>query len=518
MGANDVTAKLLGDWMRHWAEAKPDELALVYGDQRYTWAQWQLRVSRLVSALADAGVRRGDRVAFLDKNHPACVELTHAAAALGAANAVPNWRLAGDELDYVFADSAPKVVLVGAELAANVHDRLSTVDKVVVVGGAEDEYESWIAGYEPSPGDPAVTDNDVCMVMYSSGTTGRPKGVMLTQRNLIAHTVNSVEDFEFSDGDMNLVAMPLFHVGGSSYVLVGICKGMPTIMTREADPASLFGALEAGATHAFLVPAVVAAAFAAGEQAVAALGRLKRFAYGASPMPLPLLRKALAAWPATDFLQVYGLTELAGVITTLTPQAHRSPGNERRLASAGTPIPGAEMRVVDPATMADVSQGETGELWFRSAQVMAGYLNKPEATKESIVDGGWLRTGDIGYVDDGGYVFISDRVKDMIITGGENVYSPEVERVLAEHEGVEEVAVIGIPDERWGETVKAVVTARPGAALDEETLIEWCRGKLAKFKCPRSVDVVEALPRNPTGKILKKTLREPYWRGRERQV
>jgi acyl-CoA synthetase (AMP-forming)/AMP-acid ligase II len=258
---------------------------------------------------------------------------------------------------------------------------------------------------------------------------------------------------------------------------------------------------------------VLAKVLDSGPDAVKLFGALKTYSYGASPMPLPLLRAALEAWPNTDFIQAYGLTELCGVISHLMPEDHRS-DNVERLSSAGTLVPNAEVRVVDPDTLEDVSQGEQGELWFRSKQLMKGYHNKPEATAEAITEDGWFRTGDIGRVDDEGYIFVEDRLKDMIISGGENIYSIEVERVLAEHPAVAEVAVIGVPDEKWGEVVKAVVSLE-GTATEKE-LIAFCREHLAAYKCPKTVDIKDELPRNPTGKILKKDLRKPFWEGRDR--
>jgi acyl-CoA synthetase (AMP-forming)/AMP-acid ligase II len=263
-----------------------------------------------------------------------------------------------------------------------------------------------------------------------------------------------------------------------------------------------------------LVPAVLAKVLESGEDAVKLFGALKTYSYGASPMPLPLLRAALNAWPNTDFIQAYGLTELCGVISHLLPEAHRAEDHPERLSSAGTLVPNAEVRVVDPYTLADVPAGEQGELWFRSPQLMKGYHNKPEATAEAITEDGWFRTGDIGRVDDGGYIFVEDRLKDMIISGGENIYSIEVERVLAEHPAVVEVAIIGVPHEKWGEVVKAVVSLEGDAT--EAELIAFCRERLAAYKCPKTVDIADELPRNPTGKILKKELRKPYWEGRDR--
>ena len=513
--------RFITDALERWAQTRPNQEAIAYGERRWTWAQWHERVRRAAGGLAAIGVGHGDRVAFLDKNHPACLEVSLGAGLLGAVNAVVNWRLAGDELDYMINDSGATVLFVGAELLPAVEairDKLTGVTDVIVVGGDSDAYEPFLAAAEPADRNPDVTDEDLWLVMYSSGTTGRPKGVMLSHRNIVTHTANVGPVLSFADGDRNLVAMPLFHVGGTCYALFGIYLGVPSTMTREPDPASLFAAFAAGVTHAFLVPAVISAVFAAGEKAIAALAGLKYLIYGAAPMPLPLLRKALAAWPEMNFVQVYGQTELSGVISTLTPAAHRDETRPERLESAGALVPGAEMRVVDPATGKDVVTGDPGEFWFRSPQRMIGYLNRPDDTTEVIVEDGWLRTGDIGHVDDGGFLFISDRIKDMIITGGENVYSPEIERVMIEHPAVAEVAVIGVPDDHWGESVKAVVALKPGKAATEDELVAYTRERLAGYKCPRTIDFVEALPRNPSGKILKRNLRTPYWQGRERQI
>ena len=259
--------------------------------------------------------------------------------------------------------------------------------------------------------------------------------------------------------------MPLFHVGGSCYAQVGIHGGARTILLREPTPGALFGAIASGATHTFVVPTVIHGVLAAGEQAVTAFGALKSISYGAAPMPLPMLRQALDAWPRTELVQVYGMTELSGVATLLSAEAHRDAAHPERLASGGLPLPGVEVRVVDPVTLEDVKPGERGEIWFRSAQAMRGYLNRPEATAQTKTADGWIRSGDIGRTDDAGFVYVLDRVKDMIITGGENVYGPEVENVLNACPGVSEGVIIGIPDDRWGESVKAVVVPAAGAEL-----------------------------------------------------
>ncbi|SHV92613.1 acyl-CoA synthetase (AMP-forming)/AMP-acid ligase II [Mycobacteroides abscessus subsp. abscessus] len=517
--------RFLDERVAHWAATKPDEEAITYLGRTWTWSQWNDRIRRLAGALQAWGVKRGDVVAFLDKNHPACVELTLAAASLGAANAIINFRLAADELDFVLNDCGAKVLIVGAELRPAVDaiaDKLTAVEHVVSVtpdGGSDgqgDEYEALLAGATPVDRAPDVQPDDVAIIMYSSGTTGRPKGVALTQANMIAHTINAFEGWTAEAGDKNLVAMPLFHVGGSSYVQYGLHNGVPSYMTRDADGASLAGGILNGANRTFLVPAVLAKVLESGPDAVKLFSALKTYAYGASPMPLPLLRQALAAWPETEFIQVYGLTEVCGVVSRLMPEDHRA-DNEERLVSAGVLIPEAEVRVVNPETLEDAAAGEQGELWFRTPTLMKEYLNRPDATAEAITADGWFRTGDIGRVDADGYIFVEDRLKDMIISGGENIYSIEVERVLAEHPAVSEVAIIGVPDEKWGESVKAVVTLEGSEeGVSDTDLIAFARERLAAYKCPKTVDFVDDMPRNPTGKILKKELRKPYWEGRDR--
>ncbi|MGX9674542.1 long-chain-fatty-acid--CoA ligase [Mycobacterium sp. HM-7] len=514
--------RFLDERVAHWAATKPDDEAITYLGRTWTWSEWNDRVRRLAGALNSWGIKRGDVVAFLDKNHPACVELTLAAASLGAATAIINFRLAADELDFVLNDCGAKVLIVGAELRAavdNITDKLTAVEHIVSVtpeGADGDEYEALLAGATPADRSPDVQSDDVCIIMYSSGTTGRPKGVALTQAAMIAHTINAFSGWQMTSEDKNLVAMPLFHVGGSSYMQYGLHNGAPSYMTRDADGASLAGGILNGANRTFLVPAVLAKVLDTGPDAVKLFSALKTYAYGASPMPLPLLRQALAAWPETEFIQAYGLTEVCGVVSRLMPEDHRA-DNEERLVSAGVLVPEAEVRVVNPDTLEDVEPGAQGELWFRTPTLMKEYLNRPDATAEAITEDGWFRTGDIGRVDADGYIFVEDRLKDMIISGGENIYSIEVERVLAEHPAVSEVAIIGVPDEKWGESVKAVVTLDSSEeGVTDADLIAFARERLAAYKCPKTVDFVDDMPRNPTGKILKKELRKPYWDGRDR--
>jgi acyl-CoA synthetase (AMP-forming)/AMP-acid ligase II len=519
MPAADTTAsttETLAGFVEQHAQQRPDDIAIRYGEREWSWADWNARIRRAAGALRAAGLERGQCVAFLDKNHPACLEVLFAGASIGVVTTVVNWRVTGDELVHVLSDSGARVLIVGTELrpAAEVAaPRVPGLDRIIVV---DDEYESLLAAAPPLAPDAAVDASETALVIYSSGTTGRPKGVLLSQRALVNHAANLAPAFPFGKGDANLVAMPLFHVGGIGYALFGIRGGVPTIMTREPDAAALIGAVRAGASHAFFVPPVIARFLDAGEAATATMAGLRYVVYGAAPMPLPLLHRALSTWPETKFVQVYGQTELCGAVTALSDDDHRDTARPELQLSAGKAVLGTEIRVVDPETGAEIPVAEPGEIWVRSNQNMSGYLNRPEATAETITADDWVRTGDVGRLDADGYVYIEDRLKDMIITGGENVYGPEVESALIEHPDIADAAVIGVPDDFWGESVKAIVVAT--TELDPADVIEFCRQHLAGYKCPRTVDFVESLPRNASGKILKTELREPYWRDRARGI
>lgn len=511
----DTAETLAGIVERH-AQQRPEAIAIRYGERQWSWAEWDARIRRAAGALRAAGIERGQCVAILDKNHPACLELLIAGASIGVVTTVVNWRVIGDELVHVLADSGARVLLAGAELRAAAEaaaERVPGLQRIVEVG---DEYESLLAAASPTEADAGLDPDETALVIYSSGTTGRPKGVLLSQRALVNHAANLAPAFPFADGDANLVAMPLFHVGGIGYALFGIRSGAPTFLTREPDAATLIGAVRAGATHAFFVPPVIARFLHAGEAATAAIAGLRYIVYGAAPMPLPLLHRALSTWPDTKFVQVYGQTELCGAVTALSDADHRDSSRPELQLSAGKAVLGCEIRIVDPETGAPLPPGEPGEVWVRSNQNMTGYLNRPEATAETITDDDWVRTGDVGRLDADDYVYIEDRLKDMIITGGENVYGPEVESVLIEHPAVADAAVIGVPDDFWGESVKAIVVA--DGEIDPGDVIEFCREHLAGFKCPRTVDFVPELPRNASGKILKTQLREPFWKDRSRGI
>lgn len=507
--------------LRHWARETPHREAVRYGSQTYTWSALDERVRRFAAGLAAEGVRPGERIAVLDKNVPACLEATFAAASTGAANAVVNWRLAPDEVAYILDDSQAVLLFVGAEFVPTIEqirDRLPPLRRIVVIGGDHDEYEAWLASHAPAGSAYIPSPDDCFLQLYTSGTTGFPKGAMLTHRSMWAHTVTNAEVLAFTGESVNLVAMPLYHVGGSAYVLIGMYTGARTVLVRDLVPdAVLDDITRERVTHAFFAPAVLGFFLQVPDLAERDLTSLHHIIYGGAPMPLPLMQRCLTAFPQ-GLYEVYGMTEASGVVTMLTPDEHRDPARPQLRLSAGRAIPGVEIQVVDPVNGTALPPGQTGEIRVRSAQCMAGYWRKPEATSQTLLDGGWLATGDAGTMDADGYVYVQDRVKDMIITGGENVYPAEVEHVLAEHPTIADVAIIGVPDEQWGESVKAVVVASPGRQVDTAELLAFCRQHLAGYKCPKSVDVVAALPRNATGKVLRRELRKPYWISQVRQI
>ena len=507
--------------LARWECQRPSAIAVTFGGLSRTWADLAQRVRRNAAAQRAAGLAPGDRVAVLDLNHPSCLELTLACAQVGTANVVVNFRLAPPEIVYVINDAKARLLFVGPEFAdvvEKLRDQLPAVERVMRIGGANDEYEAWLAAHEPDASAFPAAPGDCFVQLYTSGTTGFPKGAMLTHRGMVAHARNVSAGVDLGADARVQVAMPLFHVGGTSYSLMAIQAGARIFMMRTPDPAAALAMLEAEKiTHTFYVPALLAVMNQVPGAADRDYSALKALSYGASPMPLPVMRAALKIWPGV-MQQVYGMTEQCGVVTVLGPADHDDPAVAHRLVSAGKPIRGVEIEIRDPATGKPVPSGEPGEICVRSEQIMAGYWGKPEASAATLTADGWLRSGDGGHMDADGYVYVTDRIKDMIISGGENIYPAEIERVLAEHPSLQDVAVIGVPDERWGEVPKAVVVSAPGVTVDIEQLMAWCSERLASFKCPKSVDVVTELPRNPTGKVLKKDLRKLYWEGRERQI
>ncbi|KUI13104.1 long-chain fatty acid--CoA ligase [Mycobacterium sp. GA-1285] len=504
----------VADIARVFGAERPDAVALIADERTATFGDLDTRSSRVAQALRRAGVGFGDRVAFIEKNGVEFFEVACALSKLGAVMVPVNWRLAPPEMLHIIDDADARVVIVGAEFFGHIEaieDRLSAL--VVAVGEHTrwPEFDRWIAVHPAE--DPCVRTRpgDVAFLMYTSGTTGSPKGVMLTNDNYFCKATGIADKWRFDADSVSLAVMPMFHMAGSGWALVGLCEGACTVVLRDVDPPAI---LEAVARHSItnmlLVPVVIQRLLETPGVETTDFGALRGIVYGASPITDDVLARALERFDC-DLLQVYGQTETTGSITQLDRH------DPELLRSCGKPFDWVEVRIVDDAGR-DVPTGVVGELWTRSRQNMRGYWNNPAATAATITADGWLKTGDAGYVDAEGYVYLHDRVKDMIVSGGENVYPTEVENVLMTHPDVADVAVIGVPDPRWGEAVKAVVVPAEGSCPSEAELIAYARERLAGFKSPKSVSFAEDLPRTPSGKILKRALREPYWEGVGRRI
>ncbi|MEJ5221964.1 MAG: fatty acid--CoA ligase [Tepidiforma sp.] len=511
------------DITRVHAAERPNAVALVYQDRETTYRELDERASRVANGLIAAGLQPQARIAYLDKNSDRFFEVLFGAAKANDVMVAVNWRLAPPEVAYVINDAMAEVVFVGQDffpVIEKVLPELRTVKKVIAIDAPHDGWDYYPDWRDAQPAeDPRVpvAEDDVAIQMYTSGTTGHPKGAQLTNGNFFALLPGATREWgpRWSTDDVNLVCMPLFHIAGSGWGIVGLYAGAKDIILRDVIPPEILKVIpQYGVTRALFVPAVLLFLLQTPGVQETDFSTLKFIAYGASPIPLDLLRNSIATFKC-DFAQLYGLTETTGAVTYLPPEDHDPNGN-RRMRSCGRPIAGVEIRVVD-AEGNDVPVGQVGEIICRTKQVMKGYWNLPEETAKSIRDG-WFYTGDAGYLDEDGYLYIHDRVKDMIVSGGENVYPAEVESALFGHPAVADVAVIGVPDEKWGEAVKAIVVKKPGAEVTPEELIAFARERIAGYKVPKSIDFAEALPRNPSGKILKRELRAPYWQGRERQV
>lgn len=514
---------------------RPKRVAMRAGGRAWTYAELHSESARVAQALLADGIRPQDRVAVLDRNVPEYFSFFFGATMVNAVTLAVNWRLAPPEMEYILNHAEARVLLIGEEFLGHLDQmKLETVERVVVVGagggdidretGGHLDYSSWMSAQEPLDPELGCREHDTCYQLYTSGTTGLPKGVELTHANLLTAMREGARRWSIDADSIGLVAMPLFHIGGGGWAIASFCVGAETVLARELDPVEVLRLIEAhGVTNALLVPAALQMLSGFPGIEKADLSSFRSIVYGASPISEEVLVRSMKVF-GCDFVQVYGLTETAGAITDLASVDH-DPGGPRAhlLRAAGRPWGDVALRIVDAESGKDLGEGEVGEIWCRSAQNMKGYWRNPEATAEAYPEGrdehgiGWFRTGDAGYMKEG-YLYIHDRVKDMIVSGGENVYPAEIENVLMSHPGVADVAVIGVPSEKWGETVKAIVVDAPGAVASDADLIAYCRERLASFKCPASIDRIGALPRNPSGKILKTELREPYWQGHARRV
>jgi acyl-CoA synthetase (AMP-forming)/AMP-acid ligase II len=483
------------DLLRAHARRAPGAECLRFGEERLTFGDLDRRSSQVAQALAASGVQRGDRVAILAHTSPVFYELAFGCAKHGAIMMPLNWRLSAREVAGIVADGAPRLALVGSELCGLLAEVQGTLP-IVALGP---DYAAWRDGAGPI--DPPA------LLLYTSGTTGQPKGVIVSHGNLgfVEPTANL---WKFGAGSVNLVAMPLFHIGGIGYGMMALSRGGRTVLLPQPEPRAVLAAMAAqSVTHAFFVPTVIQRLVEQVEQDRSTPGGMELIVYGGAPIGEALLRRAIAAFHC-GFAHAYGMTETSGTVISLMPEEHHPEGpGASRLRSCGRPFPWVEFGLVDPATGAPVAQGQVGEIRVRGPMNTPGYWNRPAETAAAFDAGGWLRTGDAAWCDQDGYVYVHDRYKDLIVSGGENIYPAEVENVLLTHPAVIEVAVIGVAHPVWGETPRAFVVLRESMTAGEDELIAFARQHLARYKCPTSVRIVRALPRNPSGKVLRRELR-----------
>ena len=510
--ATDYPATFSEALAKH-ARERPTQVALRQDDRITDYAMLDRHASQVAAGLRAMGLTKGARVAYIGKNSDRAIALTLGAARAGVVFVPIIWRLAPAEIAGILEDAEPGAIFVEPAFAQCVPDG----ERVVIM---DERFDTWREAQPDAAPAVGVGEDDVVLQLYTSGTTGKPKGVLLTHANGIRQRANQVAaqvDWLLAEpGDATIIAMPYGHIGGVGVALLAINSGQELIIHAEFEAGAVMDAVAAHRVRRlFLVPAAIGIMLQHPKAVDADFSSIETLSYGASPIPLPLLQQAVARMKC-GFTQVYGMTETWGSIVALPPEDHL-PGREHKIAAAGKALPGVELRIIDE-NGADLPAGHIGEVAIRSPNNTHGYWNKPEETARALSGDGWLRTGDAGLLDEDGYLFIQDRIKDMIITGAENVYPAEVESAIHGHPAVADAAVIGVPDAKWGEAVKAIVVLKPGTNATADEIVAHTRTRIAGFKCPKSVDFVDELPRNPSGKILRRQLREPYWAAHARRV
>ena len=518
-------AATLADVVRVQGQNRADTTCFVFEGRTTSFGDFDRHTSQVANGLIALGVKPTERVAYLGKNSDIYFELLLGAVKAKVVMTPVNWRLAGPEIAFIVEDCKAAVLFVGPEFIEQIRGLQKQIPSVRIImtteGGAPEwtDYIKWRDAQ--SDVDPMIplASSDVALQLYTSGTTGKPKGAMLAHKNFLslvgANQATKPDWNKWSDNDVSLVAMPVFHIGGSGWGLSGIYHGAKGVVAREFDPTKVLDFFEQfGITKLFMVPAAMQFVVRQPRAREVDFSKLKYMLYGASPIPAALLKECISVF-GCGFVQLYGMTETTGTIVALPPEDHIE-GLER-MKSAGKALPGIELAIID-ADGKRLPSREVGEIATRSGSNMVGYWNLPEATSRTLGQDGWLRTGDAGYMDEEGYLYIHDRIKDMIISGGENIYPAEVESAICDHPDVAEVAVVGVPDDQWGEAVKAVVVMKPGKEASSTDIMRFTRERIAGFKTPKSIDFIDALPRNASGKILRRSLRDPYWEGKERQV
>ena len=496
-----------------------DQEILVFDQHRFTYGQLWQNIQRLGNALRGLGVGRGDCVAVLQVNSHRYVEAYYATAAIGAVFLPINYRAKLPELEYMITTANAKVLLVGDryhDTVATLRPKLTCVHTYVAMEGARDgmlHLDRMITEASPELDPPEVDDEDTTILMYTSGTTALPKAVLLTYNDFTAYVTANVELADGTPRGTSLLCVPLYHIAGATNVMTNMFTGRKLVLLRQFDAGEWLRTVETEqVTHAFLVPTMVKQLIDHADFSKYDLSSLQNLSYGGAAMPFPVVRRAIEMFPKTvGFVNAFGQTETTSTLTVLGPDDHRLDGTPqevelrlKRLKSIGRPLPDVELKVVDDDGK-ELPIGEIGELWVRTPRVMKGYGSGGGHT--SPLQDGWLPTRDMGWLDEDGYIFLAGRKDDMIIRGGENIAPAEVEAVIYSHPGVDEAAVIGLPDVEWGQRVAAIIVPRPGVTLTADEVSEFCRQRLASFKKPEVIHFVDALPKNQMGKVLKKDLR-----------
>lgn len=517
----------LHDFLDYRAREQGEDEFAIHGDRHITYRAAQAEVNRLANALIDSALQPGDRIAVLSKNSIEYMLLYFAASKVGLVTVPLNYRLAPAEWIYILNDAEVKVLFAAGNYLQEVEAiraELKFIEKFISIDGPAragwEQYQALITGQPETPPVRNVDSQDDLFQMYTSGTTGHPKGAVLSHQAVTTHILQMALVHNIRPGERLLLVAPVFHVAGlNAGAFPCIAAGGCLYIQADFKPDEVVQALsEERIGIAILVPAMVQACLTAvPDVAQRRYDDLRLIHYGASPIAEATLRRAMETFKC-EFSQGYGMTEMSAAIAVLSWADHQRALREKPglLVAAGRPVLGTEVRIVD-ADDNPVPNGTIGEVLARGVQMMKGYWKRPEATAEAL-RGGWMHTGDAGILDEEGYLYIQDRVKDMVVSGGENIYPRMVEEVLFKHPAVAEVAVIGVPDEQWGERIKAIVVVRPGMTVTADEIMDFCRGKLGGFERPRSVDFVDALPRTPSGKVLKRVLRQPYWAGQARHV
>ncbi len=502
----------------------PDRDVITFEGQSFTFASLNERSNRLANALAGLGVKQGDRIGMLDVNCNQHIEAYFAAAKLGAIFVPINFRAKADEVAYMIENAELKVLFAGSryvEMLDTILPQLPFVQACVATNGNHDgkmNYETLLSGSAPHEVNADVGDEDVTILMYTAGTTGRPKGVPLRHSAFASYVMGNVEPANPTVEERNLLSVPLYHIAGIQAMLAAVYGGRTLVLMRQFEVKEwLTRVQEEKISRAMLVPTMLKWVLDDPDFGNYDLSSLKVITYGAASMPFQVIKTAIERMPWVRFINAFGQTETASTITVLGPDDHVIDGTaaekEKKLkrlsASIGRPLPDVELKIVGENGQA-LPDNEVGEIYAKGARIMSGYWRDDKKTSQVKTEDGWLRTGDKGWVDEDGYVYLAGRGDDMIIRGGENISPEEVEDVLHSHPDIEETAVIGIPDPEWGQEPCAVVVLKKGAAANAESIMDYCRSRLAGFKRPRKVIFVDSLPRNTIGKVLKKDLRKKY--------